>query len=399
MRRKPPAHPLFFLATITMKAPFLREILGFRERIDLLLRVLLTASVCVGCYLIVSPFLTAIIIAAILAVVTWPLFLKVRAACRERATLAATAMVSGIIVVFLIPISFLLVASAQQIPKAVRLLRAWIASGFQVPTWISEIPFVGDWLHNELVTTLDPHTLTDTLQKALEPAASAVLGTAVNVSNALMQLALVTFIVFFFYRDGARFGEHVKTFLNRIGGDMSGELGAILVNTTRSAVFGIIGTAMAQGVVAGIGFWIVDMPGTLLLGLAVTALSVVPIGPPLVWIPCAVWLYTQGEIGMAVFLVLWGTLAVSSVDNFLKPFLIARGTPLPLALVFLGVFGGLISFGFLGLILGPVLLSIGMALLQAWLKRPLLNRPLGGMSSEKTSDVPLNLDKESDGKK
>ena len=74
----------------------------------------------------------------------------------------------------------------------------------------------------------------------------------------------------------------------------------------------------------------------------------------------------------AVFLVVWGTLAVSSVDNFLKPILIARGTPLPLALVFLGVLGGLMTFGFLGLILGPVLLSIGMALLQAWLKRPLL---------------------------
>ena len=129
---------------------------------------------------------------------------------------------------------------------------------------------------------------------------------------------------------------------------------------------------MAQGIVAGIGFWIAGMPGTILLGFAVTALSVVPVGPPLVWIPCAAWLYSQGEIGYAVFLVVWGTLAVSSVDNFLKPILIARGTPLPLALVFLGVLGGLMTFGFLGLILGPVLLSIGMALLQAWLKRPLL---------------------------
>ena len=207
-----------------MQAPLLREILGFRERIDLLLRVLLTALVCVGCYLILSPFLTAVIIAAILAVVTWPFFLKIRAACRERSTLAASFMVTGIIVVFLIPISFLLVAAAQQIPKAVQLLRAWIASGFQFPAWIAEIPMVGDWLHEQLVTVLDPHTLGDTLQKTLEPVVSAVLGTAVNVSNALLQLALVTFIVFFFYRDGARFGEHVKTFLGRIGGNMRGEL-------------------------------------------------------------------------------------------------------------------------------------------------------------------------------
>ena len=152
---------------------------------------------------------------------------------------------------------------------------------------------------------------------------------------------------------------------------------------------GVIGTAMAQGIVAGIGFWIVGMPGTILLGFAVTALSVVPVGPPLVWIPCAAWLYTQGEIGYAVFLFLWGTLAVSSVDNFLKPILIARGTPLPLALVFLGVLGGLMTFGFLGLILGPVLLSIGMALLQAWLKRPLLaKRPLDAPPAEEELPAP-----------
>ena len=218
-----------------MKAPLLREILGFRERIDLLLRVLLTALVCVGCYLILSPFLTAVIIAAILAVVTWPFFLKIRAACRERSTLAASLMVTGIIVVFLIPISFLLVAAAQQIPKAVQLLRAWIASGFQFPAWIAEIPMVGDWLHEQLVTVLDPHTLGDTLQKTLEPVVSAVLGTAVNVSNALLQLALVTFIVFFFYRDGAWFADRVQTLMKRVSGDLSNELTKILVNTTRSA--------------------------------------------------------------------------------------------------------------------------------------------------------------------
>lgn len=365
-----------------MKTPFLREILGFRERIDLLLRVLLTAFVCVGCYLIVRPFLTAIVIAAILAVVTWPLYTRILKACRERNTLSASIMVSGIIVVFLIPVSFLLVSLAQQIPKAVRMVRAWIASGFQIPTWIGEIPFVGDWLAEQLQLALDPHTLGETLQKTLEPIASAILGTAVNVSNAVVQLALVTFIVFFFYRDGVRFAQSARAFLGRIGGGMSTELSSILVNTTRSAVFGILGTAVAQGIVAGIGFWIADIPGTLLLAFAVTALSVVPIGPPLVWLPAAGWLYTQGEIGMAVFLVAWGTLAVSSVDNFLRPILIARGTPLPLALVFLGVLGGLMSFGFLGLILGPVLLSIGMALLQAWMK----NR--SSEPDESTSDAP-----------
>ena len=98
----------------------------------------------------------------------------------------------------------------------------------------------------------------------------------------------------------------------------------------------------------------------------------VPMGPPLVWGPVAVALYLKGETGFAIFLALWGTLAVSSVDNFLKPMLISKGTPLPMALVFLGVFGGVIAFGFLGLILGPILLAVGLSMLQAWLKHPIL---------------------------
>ena len=98
-------------------------------------------------------------------------------------------------------------------------------------------------------------------------------------------------------------------------------------------------------------------------------MSVVPIGPPLVWGPVAIWLYAQNEIGLALFMIAWGTLAVASVDNFLKPLLIARGSSLPLSLVFLGVFGGVIAFGFLGLILGPVLLAVGVAMIKTWLSQ------------------------------
>ena len=210
------------------------------------------------------------------------------------------------------------------------------------------------------------------MQRLLEPLSAALLNAAVNVSNILLQLALVTFIVFFFYRDGAWFADRVQTLMKRVSGDLSNELTKILVNTTRSVVFGLVGTALGQAVVAGIGFWIAGVPGILMLCTLVFVLSIVPIGPPLVWGPSAVWLYSQGETGMAIFLALWGLLAVSSVDNFLKPILIARGSSLPLSLIFLGVFGGVIAFGFLGLILGPILLAVGLSMLQAWLKNPIL---------------------------
>lgn len=362
------------IETSDRKPNSFKTMLSFSERIDVLIRVVLAVAVSIGCYFIIEPFLTAIVIAAILAVVTWPLFMRARVSMAGNTTFPAILMVFLIIVGVLIPTSFLLVAIAQQIPKAVEIVREWIASGFTIPPAIAEIPRIGPWLHDQLLFAIDPASLSSTLQKLLEPMSAWILNAAVNVSQGLLQLALVTFIVFFFYRDGAWFADRIKTLMRRVSGELSNELTNILVNTTRSVVFGLLGTALGQAIVAGIGFWIAGVPGVLMLSFMVFVLSIVPVGPPLIWGPAAIWLYSNGDPGMAAFLVLWGTLAVSSVDNFLKPVLIARGSSLPLALIFLGVFGGVIAFGFLGLILGPILLAVGLSMLQAWLRNPNLVR-------------------------
>lgn len=362
------------IETSDRKPNSFKTMLSFSERIDVLIRVVLAVAVSIGCYFIIEPFLTAIVIAAILAVVTWPLFMRARVSMGGNTTFPAILMVFLIIVGVLIPTSFLLVAIAQQIPKAVEIVREWIASGFTIPPAIAEIPRIGPWLHDQLLFAIDPASLSSTLQKLLEPMSAWILNAAVNVSQGLLQLALVTFIVFFFYRDGAWFADRIKTLMRRVSGELSNELTNILVNTTRSVVFGLLGTALGQAIVAGIGFWIAGVPGVLMLSFMVFVLSIVPVGPPLIWGPAAIWLYSNGDPGMAAFLVLWGTLAVSSVDNFLKPVLIARGSSLPLTLIFLGVFGGVIAFGFLGLILGPILLAVGLSMLQAWLRNPNLVR-------------------------
>ena len=362
------------IETSDRKPNSFKTMLSFSERIDVLIRVVLAVAVSIGCYFIIEPFLTAIVIAAILAVVTWPLFMRARVSMGGNTTFPAILMVFLIIVGVLIPTSFLLVAIAQQIPKAVEIVREWIASGFTIPPAIAEIPRIGPWLHDQLLFAIDPASLSSTLQKLLEPMSAWILNAAVNVSQGLLQLALVTFIVFFFYRDGAWFADRIKTLMRRVSGELSNELTNILVNTTRSVVFGLLGTALGQAIVAGIGFWIAGVPGVLMLSFMVFVRSIVPVGPPLIWGPAAIWLYSNGDPGMAAFLVLWGTLAVSSVDNFLKPVLIARGSSLPLALIFLGVFGGVIAFGFLGLILGPILLAVGLSMLQAWLRNPNLVR-------------------------
>ena len=106
--------------------------------------------------------------------------------------------------------------------------------------------------------------------------------------------------------------------------------------------------------------------GALLLGLATFSLSVVPVGPPLIWGGAALWLFQQGQTGWAVFVAAWGLLLVSTVDNVLKPFIISRGANMPFAVVFLGVLGGVLAFGVIGVFLGPTLLAVGYRLLTDW---------------------------------
>ena len=228
---------------------------------------------------------------------------------------------------------------------------------------------MGPWLYSQLAVVFQPQALADYMKKMIDPITREVLTIAWSLGNGLVQMGLVAFIAFFFYWDGDTLAGRAREFLVKVSGELSHELSHILVNTTRSVVYGIVGTAAGQSLAACIGFIIVGVPGTLLLSVAVFILSVVPIGPPMVWGPVAIWLYAQGEIGLALFMVAWGVLVVASVDNFIKPLLIARGSSLPLSLVFLGVFGGVIAFGFMGLILGPVLLAVGLAMIKTWLSQ------------------------------
>ena len=113
-----------------------------------------------------------------------------------------------------------------------------------------------------------------------------------------------------------------------------------------------------------LGFVVAGVPGALVLGTATFFLSMIPVGPPLVWGGATLWLFYQGRPGWAIFMVVWGLLVISSVDNVVKPYLISRTASLPILLIALGVFGGALAFGFVGIFLGPVLLALALALLD-----------------------------------
>jgi predicted PurR-regulated permease PerM len=152
----------------------------------------------------------------------------------------------------------------------------------------------------------------------------------------------------------------------RVAGADALRLLEVAEGTIQGVVYGIIGTALAQAVLQVIGLLLAGVPGALLLGGLTFFLSVVPVGPPMVWGGAAAWLYFNGQMGWAIFVALWGFFVVSTVDNVIKPYLIARGANLPFVLVLLGVLGGVLAFGVIGVFIGPTLLAVGYRVMLEW---------------------------------
>ena len=154
--------------------------------------------------------------------------------------------------------------------------------------------------------------------------------------------------------------------VERLAGGRGQHLIKVAGDTVRGVIYGILGTAIAQALVAGLGFWIAGVPGAVLLAVLTFFFAVLPFGPPLIWLPASLWLFAQNQPGYGVFMLLWGFLGISSVDNFLRPYLISQGNKMPFALIFCGVIGGALAFGLVGVFMGPTLLAVTFRLIEEW---------------------------------
>lgn len=130
----------------------------------------------------------------------------------------------------------------------------------------------------------------------------------------------------------------------------------------RGTVYGILGTAIIQGILTGVGFWLTGLSEPVMFGVLAAFLAVLPIGAPLVWVPASLWLMAEHHVGKGVLLLLYGILLISGADHIIRPLFIARGSKLPYLLTVLGVIGGVMAFGGLGIFLGPILLAVGFTL-------------------------------------
>jgi len=202
-----------------------------------------------------------------------------------------------------------------------------------------------------------------------------LLKSGFTLGRGVIELALSILIAFFLLRNGVSVSERLIFGIRRIAGSRGEQLLQVAGKTVRGVVYGVLGTALVQTIFAGIGYLIAGLPGVGVLTLLTFGFCIVPaVGAPLVWIPAVIWLFTQGATGRAIFLLVWG-IGVSSVDNFLRPWLISYGSNLPFLLMFFGALGGLIAFGFIGLFIGPTLLAVSYKLVEEWLGSPTIDTP------------------------
>ena len=196
------------------------------------------------------------------------------------------------------------------------------------------------------------------------------------LAQGALELALALFVAFFFYRAGASLASRLRDGLSRLLGESGPRLLSVAGNTVKSVVYGVLGTALVQAMLMLVGLLIAGVPNAVLLAFVTGITSPLPIGPPVVWLGAAAWLYATAGWGWAVFMLAWGLGLVSMADNVVRPLLISRGGTTPIVVTLLGILGGVIAFGFLGLFLGPTLLAVGYSLVSDWTARhPAAERP------------------------
>jgi len=331
-----------------------------------------------GCLLVMRPFVSALLWSVVLSYSLWPLHRRLVNLLRERRTLASAVMACVLVAVVLLPFVVVGITLADNVQDLKAAVQKWVEQGPpEPPSWLAKVPIVGPSAVEEWkVLAADSDALLKKAKPLIESMSLWLLKSGFTLGRGVLELALSILIAFFLLRDGVSVSERLNFGIQRIAGSRGERLLQIAGKTVRGVVYGVLGTALVQTIFAGIGYMIAGLPGVAVLTLLTFGFCIFPaVGAPLVWIPAAIWLFTQGATGRAIFMIVWG-IGVSSVDNFLRPWLISYGSKLPFLLMFFGALGGLIAFGFIGLFIGPTLLAVGYKLTQEWFsERTLVQTP------------------------
>jgi len=339
-----------------------------RDLTQTTLAVLFIGILIAASFWVMRPFLSALIWATMVVVATWPAMIRVQAWLGGKRSRAVAVMTLSLLLMLLVPLSLAIITLVDNADQIIGWSK-WLAETRvpPPPDWVAGIPligaklqqfwqqFVSDGLH-EFAAKLAPYASEITRWFTAEVGSFGML---------FLQFLLTVIIAAILYAGG----ESAASWLKRFGLRLAGEKGVNVVvlagQAIRGVALGVVVTALVQSILGGIGLAIAGVPMVPVLTALMFMLCIAQLGPILVLLPAVGWLYWSGDQTWGTILLVW-TLVVGSMDNFLRPYLIKKGADLPMLLIFAGVIGGLVSFGLVGIFVGPVVLAVTYTLIDAW---------------------------------
>jgi predicted PurR-regulated permease PerM len=333
--------------------------------------VILLAALAYLVWRIVAPLWQPLAWALLLGALLAPANVRLAARLGGRNRLASSITLLATVLLFILPVAGIAGAVAAQAAHLLRKLEPRMHDMGQqgLSLELGNLPWLGHglaWI--DANTTISLTQLqgwaVEGSRKLLEGLVSSGGTFVMGALGTAASFVLMLFVLFFVLRDGPSVAQQVVQMLP-VEERRRARLGQHLGDVTRAVFLGIGLTALVQGMLVGVGFWITGLPSPLVFGVVAALVALIPmVGSALVWVPGALFLAARGEYGYAIFLAAWGAIVVGMVDNFLRPMLISGRADVPTLAVFVGVMGGLAAFGFIGLFVGPIVLGLLVALFR-----------------------------------
>ena len=318
---------------------------------------------------ILKYFIVPVLWAAIIAYMTWPCYQYIYRLCGSRATLSATIMISLIILLIGIPLTFGIFMLQHEGRNVYYELQKQVFSGhLNVPQFIRDLPFIGKEVSRTLhdINT-DPNSIIQTVSTWIQGHLNYGRFVLNEIGKNIVKLCFAIMSLFFFYRDGQTILNQVSKALEMVIGPRIHHYLDTISETTRAVVYGVGLTAVAQAVLAGLSYFVAGVPNPMVLTIVTFLLALIPFGTPLAYGAVSLWLFSQGQTVEAIGVMVWGVAIVSTSDNVIRPLVISGATQIPFLLIMFGVLGGIASFGLVGLFIGPVILAVLLAIWREWL--------------------------------
>ncbi|MGH9957369.1 MAG: AI-2E family transporter [Pyrinomonadaceae bacterium] len=327
--------------------------------------IAVTAIALYLCWLMVKPFVGVLGWASVLVIVFYPIHRRLTTRLK-RESLSALISCLLVILTILVPVVLVTIAVFRELSGAMQNLQGAIAYMLDPNSPITGpiLRRVGQYVDIEQIRSQE--YLVEQLKGRSGVIAGRTLGFLGGLAGVVVQMFFVIFTMYYMFRDGDRIFAAVRDAL-----PLDQEQATAIMARTRdvigASVYGVFAIAIIQGTLGGLAFWVLGLPSAIVWGVAMVFLSMIPmLGAFLVWVPAAIYLAVTGHTLKAILLVLWGTLVIGMIDNFLRPKLVGSRTKLHELLIFFAVLGGLQVFGVLGIVLGPVMLAITMALIDVF---------------------------------